>query len=175
MVLLTIFPYNRPLWSRQVLFGAPTLGLKALSAAICWTSLVPAANVLNNATQTMNSVPWQRVCTLATCRSSTQWTKRDFVLKCFCVSTVFHLSVCLSSVRLRTYFYPSVSATLAHQCILVWISMENIPDCNGSHLVMLTPCLPFRSTPWFPHRRHLEPIGNRVTPSHKALIGSQTH
>ncbi|TNN89429.1 hypothetical protein EYF80_000032 [Liparis tanakae] len=38
----------RPLWSWQILFGAPTLGLKAQSAAICWTSLVPAANVLNN-------------------------------------------------------------------------------------------------------------------------------
>lgn len=61
MVLLTIFPYSRPLWSWQVLFGAPTPSLKAQSAAICWTSLVPAANVLNNATQTMNSVPWQRV------------------------------------------------------------------------------------------------------------------
>lgn len=41
-------------------FGAPTPGSKAQSAAICWTSAVPAANVLNNATSTMNSVPWQK-------------------------------------------------------------------------------------------------------------------
>lgn len=37
------------------------------------------------------------------------------------------------------------------------------------------PRAPPRSAPWFPHRRHLEPIGGRVTPSHKALKGSQTH
>lgn len=93
-----------------------------------------------------------------------------------CVHNSVYLSVCLSKVRLRTHFIP-VSPAHAHTCILilVWISMENIPDCNGSHLVMLLPCLPSHSTPRFPHRRHLEPIGGRVTPSHKALKGSQTH
>lgn len=37
------------------------------------------------------------------------------------------------------------------------------------------PRAPPHSAAWFPHRRHLEPIGGRVTPSHKALKGSQTH
>lgn len=69
MVLLTIFLYSWPLWSWQVLFRALVLGLKAQSAAICWTSLVPAANVLNNATKTMNSVPWQRVGAEVSCMS----------------------------------------------------------------------------------------------------------
>lgn len=103
--------------------------------------------------------------------------KKKFCVQVFlCFYSSVYLSVCLSSVRLRTYFI-TLFLQHTHTCKLrlVWISMENIPDCNGSHLVILTPCLPSLSTPRFPHRRHLEPIGGRVTPSHKALKGSQTH
>lgn len=61
------FPYRRPLWSWQVLFGAPAPRLNTQSAAICRTSAVPAANVLNNATECMNLVPRCRVCACSAC------------------------------------------------------------------------------------------------------------
>lgn len=146
--------------------GAPTLGSQAQSAAICRDSPLPAVNMLNEATRTMNSVPWQRVRAVATRRASVE--RRDFLIS---------LPVSLSAgCQTEHIFHPSVSATHARRCRLILSeSMENIPDCNGSHLVILTPHLPSLSTPQFPHRRHLEPIGGRVTPSHKALKGSQTH
>lgn len=146
MVLLTIFPYSRPLWSRRVVFGAPELGLKAQSAAICWTLLVPAANVLNNATQTMNFMPWLRVSAPATCRSKclVNKTQPSVSTKNFKIESFLFLTTCLSVRRqIGSIFHFSVSARHAHRCMLLlfWASMENIPDCNGSHLVMLTPCL----------------------------------
>lgn len=63
MVLLTIFPYSGPLWSRPVPGRSPNarLGSEAQSAAICRSWPLPAANMLNKATRTVNSVPWQRV------------------------------------------------------------------------------------------------------------------
>lgn len=95
MFLLTIFPYTRPLWSWQVLFRAPTLGLKAQSAAICWTSVVPAANVLNGATLTMNSVPWQTVCAQATSISEV-WSSQKLLHKYTLCVHKYTLSTCVS-------------------------------------------------------------------------------
>lgn len=181
MVLLTIFPYSGPLLSRPVPGRSPNarLGSEAQSAAICRSWLLPAANMLNKATRTMNSVPWQRVRARRILAGAARRRRR---FGDFSTCLPHHPPTRLSCVRLKVYFIPFVSATHARRCRLILSeSMENIPDCNGSHLVILTPRLPSFSlsssltAPQFPHRRHLEPIGGRVTPSHKALKGSQTH
>lgn len=57
-------------WAGEFLVRAPTLGSKAQSAAICRSSPLPTENMLNKATRTVNSVPWQRVRAADTCRGN---------------------------------------------------------------------------------------------------------
>lgn len=161
MVLLTIFPYSRPLLSSRVPGRSPNAWLEG--SECCHMSKLTTAS-----SKYAEQGDWKhelRALAEGTCRGSVEKEIPWFL----------YLSPRLSGVRLNVYF-PSISATHAHRCGLILSeSMESIPDCNGSHLVIVTPRLPSLSAPQFPHRRHLEPIGGRVTPSHKALKGSQTH
>lgn len=82
------------------------------------------------------------------------------------------ISTCVFVCQLSDHVY--ICQFLQYTCILilVWISMENIPDCNGSHLVMLLPCLSSHSTP----SSHTGGIWNLLAAeSHQAIKPSKAH
>lgn len=167
MVLLTIFPYSRPLLSRRVPGRSPNAWLEG--SECCHMSKLAAASS-KYAEQGHSNRELRGLAERVRSSGYLQGQRREG-------DSVISLPVSMSvGCQFERIFHPFVSATHAHRCRLILSeSMENIPDCNGSHLVILTPRLPSLSAPQFPHRRHLEPIGGRVTPSHKALKGSQTH
>lgn len=180
MVLLTIFPYSRPLWSRRVVFRAPELGLKAQSAAICWTLLVPAANVLNNATQTMNFMPWLRVSAPATCRSKcpVNKTQPSVSTKKFKIKGFLFLTTCLfvgpaSDWEHISFLCFCETRTQMHACIILSI--------HGEHprLQWVTPgyanSLP-RTPPALLPGSHTGGIWNLLAAeSHRAIKPSKAH
>lgn len=160
MVLLTIFPYSRPLLSRRVPGRSPNAWLEG--SECCHMSKLTAAS-----SKYAEQGDWNHEL-----RALAEGTYRGSVEKA--IPWFLYLSPRLSGSQTERIFHPSVSATHAHRCGLILSeSMENIPDCNGSHLVIVTPHLPSLSL--LPSS-HTGGIWNLLAAeSHRAIKPSKAH
>lgn len=163
MVLLTIFPYSRPLLSRRVPGRSPNAWLEG--SECCHMSKLAAAS--SKYAEQGDSNRELRALAEGACGGYLQGQRGEG-------DSMMSLPVSLSVGYQKCIFHPSVSATHAHRCrIILSESMENIPDCNGSHLVILTPCLP--SLALLPSS-HTGGIWNLLAAeSHRAIKPSKAH